>query len=169
MKSKFFCIIAWLMAAFLSLTALNGCGARPQEAKEADETRKQALENYRNNTNKVHEAEQQAYREASLKMVEKLFDMDMAQLATYTDKDGKVEASKALALLTKANQHREAGRAAVEDEIRKMKETVAEADREFLVANKLDELLGKFYDSGISPADAQPFVNQILDIVRNKK
>ncbi len=160
---------SYLIVALLFLLGLPGClFSRPKGVKDADQTRLKALENYRANTNKVHQAEQDAYREASLQTVELFFNMDMAEIEKLTDANGKVDAAKALGMLRKAYENKEKNKAKVEAQVRKMNDLVQEADREFLVANKLDEMLGKFYDAGISADDAQPFVNQILDMVKKK-
>ena len=161
-------LLSYCLMTLALCVALAGCFGRPAAVKEADETRLKAFNNYRTNTNAVHAAEQEAYREASMQTVEMFFNMDMAEIEKLTDVNGKVDASKAFALLRRAYENKDKNKAKVEAQVKRMNDLVQEADREFLVANKLDEMLGKFYDAGISAEDAQPYVNQILDMVRKK-
>lgn len=159
--------IAFAIAFFMFLTLLlGGCFKRPKGVKDADDTRKKALLIYKANTDEIHHAEQEAYRQASLKMVDKLFEADLAEIQKHTGADGKLEAKFAIELFARAMANRDKNRAGVEAEVSKIRELVAKADRDFVTALKLDELLGQFYDAGIQPEDAQKFVDQILSVVQ---
>ena len=158
-------VVLFLISAFL---LLPGCAQRPAEVKAADLTKRKALLQYKANTDEIHRAEQRAYSNVSNQFVEKLFELDLAEIQKRAGADGKVDVKFTSELFARAMANRDKNRAAVEAEVEKIKAVVDTADKDFMTALKLDEMLGQFYDAGIDPADAQKFVEQILSVVKRE-
>lgn len=159
---------ALIFAMTILLTLTTGCIRRPPEADKAQDLKRRALQQYVENTNAVHRAEQETYLAVERKHAQTLFDNGLMQLKLKAGPDGKVDAADAAAwvqtLLASRDKYIEDAHANVSS----IRATIDVVDRDMYTALKLDDLVERFAKQGIDPALIQSAVDSILSLTKKR-
>ena len=156
---------ARLLILALFLAGLSGCFSKPAAVDRAVNLKKQALQSYEGNTAKILEAVLTAYRAAEFARIDTLLDLDI-QKVTAANAGKPVELGVAIDGMKKLMLQREAAQRAVEEQIFKLRETVARAKTDLVIAQKLDDVLQQYADVGVDTAIADKAVSEILGLLK---
>lgn len=165
--------------SLLVLCLLAGCSDKRADAvKQGSDLRKQAFTQVSENKTKIIDAIIEAYREAEYRRIDLEIDAlitedenKVRELAKANGGMVKIEdaISGARKLLALREKERAAARATVDAGIKELQSIVRQADVDLLIANKLNDAIESYENSGVDVSAAKKAVDEIMDLVAKNR
>lgn len=161
-----------LLFCLLPLATLTGClGTKPPAGvNEARNLKREALQSYAANNEKIVEAILQSSATEAYAHIDARFEADLAEARRRAEAlGGKVDVNLAIEGMKKLVAERDAARKRVDEEVEKIRGIVAQAQVDLAITMKLDEVLERYENAGIDVSIARGAAEQILGLVKARK